>query len=191
MKRIAGSSLVAKDRRKRAQSCGCLALENFKKRSTVHELSGHPLYRTWMNMMDRCYNPKAKAYSCYGARGIRVCKEWKKLKGFITGVEKEIGPRPDPAKSLDRILVDGNYEPGNVRWASSVEQAINRRVSVRIKVGDKFLTRAEYARSLGIAVGALSQRMVHHPERYIVKRLDEIQAMSKAAKRKGSLRKAS
>lgn len=83
-----------------------------------------PEYRTWMNMKIRCYNPKHPRYEIYGGRGIEVCDEWKN--NFINFFEY-IGKRPGNDYSIDRINVDGNYEPGNVRWATSKQQANNRR----------------------------------------------------------------
>lgn len=93
---------------------------------TTHGLSRHPLYGTWKKMRRRCENPAVKDYPTYGGRGITVCTEWQDVTGFITWIEANLGPRPIGA-SLDRIDADGNYEPGNVRWASSAVQVANRR----------------------------------------------------------------
>jgi hypothetical protein len=81
-------------------------------------------YGIWNAMRQRCTNPKSQKWEHYGARGIRVCDEW--LKSFISFYE-HIGPKPGPEYSLDRINNDGNYEPGNVRWATIKEQANNQR----------------------------------------------------------------
>jgi len=93
---------------------------------TTHGLSRHPLYGTWKKMRRRCEVPELKDYPSYGGRGITVCAEWQTVTGFITWIEANLGPRPIGA-SLDRIDADGNYEPGNVRWASSAVQVANRR----------------------------------------------------------------
>lgn len=77
-------------------------------------------------MHRRCEDPRAKDYPIYGGRGISVCAEWLDVTGFITWIEANLGPRPD-GMSLDRINPDGNYEPGNVRWATSAVQVANRR----------------------------------------------------------------
>ncbi len=95
----------------------------------THGLSRHPLYGTWRKMRRRCENPVVKDYPNYGGRGIRVCPEWRDVATFIAWIEANLGPRP-PRMSLDRIDPDGNYEPGNVRWATSAEQSANRRKAV-------------------------------------------------------------
>jgi hypothetical protein len=93
---------------------------------TTHGLSRHPLYGTWKKMHRRCENPRVKDYPNYGGRGIRVCGEWREVAGFVAWIEANLGPRPD-GMSLDRIHPDGDYEPGNVRWATSAVQVANRR----------------------------------------------------------------
>jgi hypothetical protein len=101
----------------------------FNKRSkTTHGLTRtHPLYSTWSGMMNRCYNLKQPAYKNYGARGIAVCERWHNVQDFVADIEAEIGPKPDPKLTLDRIENDGNYEPGNVQWATRRQQMLNRR----------------------------------------------------------------
>lgn len=79
-------------------------------------------------MIKRCENPKNHAYPRYGGRGITVCPEWRSdFAAFL----RDVGPRPSPDLSLDRIDNNGNYEPGNVRWATAAQQAQNRRNSKR------------------------------------------------------------
>jgi hypothetical protein len=93
--------------------------------SVTHGLTRHPLYSCWCNMMHRCENPEDKRFARYGGRGIRVCERWHDTQHFIEDVERELGPRP-AGMSLDRIDNDGDYEPGNVRWATGAEQGRNK-----------------------------------------------------------------
>jgi Staphylococcus phage HNH endonuclease len=86
----------------------------------------HPLYGTWSQMMYRCYNPKSSRFQHYGGRGITVCQQWHDLHAFIEWIESNLGPRP-ARHSIDRIDNDGNYEPGNVRWATASMQNWNKR----------------------------------------------------------------
>lgn len=92
----------------------------------AHGLSSHLLYGTWRTMIRRCENPKVDEYLFYGGRGITVCPEWHDVAEFITWIEANLGPRP-VGMTLDRIDNDGNYEPGNVKWSTTAEQAANRR----------------------------------------------------------------
>ncbi len=114
------------------KSCGCwrrdlgARLGAGGQHKITHGLSGHPLFTTWRKMIDRCENPRHPGYHRYGGRGITVCEAWHDPAVFITWIKANLGPRPD-GMSLDRYPDnDGNYEPGNVRWATPREQAANR-----------------------------------------------------------------
>ena len=113
----------------RTTSCGCLARELAAIRATKH---GHASrgqiskeYATWSAMIDRCLNPKTRRYCDWGGRGITVCERWQGEGGFVRFFA-DMGPKP-LGLTLDRIDNDGNYEPGNCRWASYSRQNQNRR----------------------------------------------------------------
>lgn len=82
----------------------------------------HPLYPIWNNMNQRCYNQNCKDWLYYGCKGVIICKRWHTFENFVA----DIGPRPSPNHSVDRIDNDGNYEPSNCRWATQYEQRHNR-----------------------------------------------------------------
>ena len=113
-------------------SCGCWRREQSAQQSvrqwTTHGLTKHPLYQLWKRINRRCYDTNAHNYRWYGGAGVQVWEGWRHdAAAFITYVEQELGPRPSPRHSIDRIDPYGNYEPGKIRWADPVEQARNRR----------------------------------------------------------------
>lgn len=95
-----------------------------------HGLSKHPHFGTWYRMVRRCTSESEIAYKNYGARGIKVCDEWLDPASYISYVETVLGPRPGASYSIDRIDNDGDYRPGNVRWATRSEQNSNQRQRV-------------------------------------------------------------
>ena len=103
-----------------------IARQNAIKRNTTHGLRNHPLYPVWSAMIRRCTNPDHRDYPNYGGRGIKVYSDWLDVRAFIAYVETALGARP-PQWSLDRIDNDGNYEPGNIRWADPRTQRHNQR----------------------------------------------------------------
>ena len=118
-----------------------------------------PEYASWSGMKARCYNPHEKNYHNYGGRGILVCERWRT--SFLTFWE-DMGPRPSPRHSIDRIDNDGNYEPANCRWATRTQQGNNRRGNVYITYHGETHTHQEWARLLGIPLSTLRNRLRFH-----------------------------
>lgn len=118
------------------QSCGCLKSPN-----GVNTTRKNPLYRTWVTMRQRCSNPNDPNYKNYGGRGIKVCTRWDSFGYFF----EDIGVRPGVGYSIDRIDSDGDYEPSNVRWATSKEQARNKKSLLRYSYQGRFLLICELA----------------------------------------------
>lgn len=113
-----------------SKSCGCVAVEKTIARSTTHGKGRTRLYSVWCGMKERCTNPNASNYYGYGARGITICDEW--FRDFQEFYDWSMANGYDESAkrgecTLDRIDVDGNYEPGNCRWVSMMVQAHNKR----------------------------------------------------------------
>src|SRR6476659_2464041 len=114
-----------------------------------------PEYRIWCGMLARCRNPRIERYPLYGGRGISVCEKWHRFSAFFA----DMGPRPSPRHSIDRIDNDGNYEPGNCRWATPIEQRRNSSTSRLLTRDGRTLTAAEWSAELGLARGAVGRRI--------------------------------
>lgn len=113
------------------QSCGCLQRERAMASATKHGESKTKLYRVWSVMRDRCYRIASRGYRYYGAKGVRVCGEWKD--SFISFKKWALANGYSDGLTLDRIDPHGNYEPSNCRWAGWDIQNNNKRVSNNCK----------------------------------------------------------
>jgi hypothetical protein len=133
-------------------SCGCSKIERF----TKHGLAHHREYSLWNTMKNRCSNPNVAGYEYYGGRGISVCERW--LNSFPNFIA-DMGPRPSPEHSIDRINNNGNYEPANCRWATAEEQVLNRRNNNLIEHNGITKPVTAWSKQLGIHVSTLRYRL--------------------------------
>lgn len=141
------------------RSCGCLRSEMTRLVKTIH---GHARknhvtkeYRAWNSMLRRCFDPRIRNFANYGGRGITVCQRWRdSFECFF----EDMGTSPK-GMSLDRINNLGNYEPGNCRWATRIQQQNNTRYNVLIEFSGKTKTQSQWAREFGIDHKRISARI--------------------------------
>ncbi len=146
------------------ESCGCARQESVR-RALAQRLGGRPPvasrpeYRIWRGMMTRCDNPNADSYPDYGGRGITVCARWREsFAAFLA----DLGERPSPKHSIERNDNNGNYEPANCRWATPLEQSLNRRGSsarLFLEIDGQRFDVATWARRAGVRVNLIRSRL--------------------------------
>ena len=148
---IVGSSLTSKN----AKSCGCL--------TEKHGMFGTRIYNVWRAMKERCYVPTSTSYSNYGAKGIKVCDEWQEFIPFMEWAYANgyDGNAPRGQCTIDRIDVNGNYEPSNCRWVSMSVQANNKTDNVYLEYNGIFDTLSNHARRVGLDPRTVESRKVH------------------------------
>lgn len=141
-----------------SRSCGCLRRDTAARRKTTHGATAGgkrcPEYMVWKGMIQRCTNPNRNSYKQYGGRGIRVCAAWLSFPAFL----KDVGPR-HAGTTLDRKDNDGNYEPGNVRWATRQMQARNTRRTRIVVYGGVPMSLAAACEISGVAYGMAVKRL--------------------------------
>lgn len=138
------------------KSCGCMILPSVTKKNTTHGQSKTKVYGLWFKMLSRCRNSDNPDYKEYGARGIKVCERWNEFENFIS----DIGPRPSNIHTLDRYPNnDGDYEPGNVRWATPSQQARNRRTNRIIEFNGLRKTAIEWSEVYNIDLRVMCNRI--------------------------------
>lgn len=136
------------------KSCGCLRPEIITKHGRTHTRE----FRIYHGMKKRCLNQKHNSWEHYGGRGIKICERWLNGADGFNGFElflADMGEAPSSTHSIDRIDVNGNYEPGNCRWATPVDQSNNRRDTIR----DRGETLLEISNKTGINLEALRTRI--------------------------------
>jgi hypothetical protein len=142
------------------RSCGCLRRENTRKMKLTHGHSVNkkqsPEYRSYLKARSRCHDPKDKQYKDYGARGIFMCDEWRNsFENFIV----DMGPKPNPRLTLERIDNEGPYVGWNCKWDTQKHQANNRRSSRLITFQNKTQTQQQWAEELGLNPHTLGARI--------------------------------
>lgn len=140
------------------KSCGCLAdeLSSLRERRHGHSIGGivSPEYKSWRAMIQRCCDSKNVAFKNYKERGITMCERWLKFDFFL----EDMGKRPK-GTTLDRINNNGNYEPGNCRWATPKQQGRNTRVNVRYEINGIWKTIPEWSEISGVNSGTIRDRI--------------------------------
>lgn len=146
-------------RKGHTKSCGCYQALQASTANFIHGESGSPNqspeFRAWAAMRNRCTNPSNERYPRYGGRGVQVCGRW--LESFANFLE-DMGRRPGPEYSLERLNNDGNYEVSNCKWVSKIDQANNTINNIRYTHKGKTLTLAQWSRETGLSQGCLGYR---------------------------------
>src|SRR3990167_5491458 len=139
----------------RTRSCGCLFRDWSKSEKSganlIHGMTGTREHSTWLAMLARCANPNAPNYHLYGGRGITICDRWR---NSFEAFYDDMGARP-AGQTLDRINNDGDYEPGNCRWATAKEQGRNRRSNRMLTFRGRTQCVAAWADEMGINMWSL------------------------------------
>lgn len=141
----------------RTTSCGCARAAKHKARLTKHgESNKSKEYRSWMHMRQRCYNANVKGYDMYGGRGIKMCDRWfLSYENFLA----DMGRAPSPSHSIDRYPDNnGNYQPGNCRWATKKEQSNNRRYNVMITINGITKNATEWSNEVNLRADVILKR---------------------------------
>lgn len=140
----------------KVQSCGCLHKELLSRQMKKHGETKTRLHRIWQNMKRRCDTPSVECYGLYGGRGIKVCEEW--LHDYTAFRDWALANGYEDHLTIDRIDVNGNYEPSNCRWATVREQTNNLRKNVVVAIDGESHTLAEWSNISGIKYHTIYQR---------------------------------
>jgi len=140
-------------------SCGCRQRYSAAQVNRKHGMAGCPEYCSWAAMIQRCTNTNNSTYSDYGGRGIMVCDRWLDPENGFANFLADMGLRPSPEHSIDRIDVNGNYCPENCRWATRIEQQRNQRSNCRLEHNGVIMCVTEWAESLKMTPSTLYSRL--------------------------------
>lgn len=144
----------------RTNSCGCysreIASNRLYNKNIKHGMYGTPEYNCWISLRKRCLNEKHASYPDYGGRGIKICDRW--LESFQNFLD-DMGTKPSAKHSIDRINVNGNYEPLNCKWATRTEQSRNVRNNVKVTYNNETKCISEWASIYKIGWNALYYRI--------------------------------
>lgn len=140
------------------KSCGCLETEVKREINKTHGLRYDPLYRTWLNMRDRCNNPNNSHYIYYGKKGVKVCNLWNNFKEFHTWAYSN-GYIPNSNLSIERVDNSKGYCPENCKWIKISEQSKNKTSNYQIEYDGKLRTVAEISEITGIKAPTLYSRI--------------------------------
>jgi hypothetical protein len=160
-----GASLAVRGqalRTSNTRSCGCLHREQLVARNEQalprapksHGMSGSRTHKIWCGMRKRCSNPRARGFHNYGGRGIKVCVRWNSFQNFLA----DMGEAPD-GLSIDRKDMNGDYEPGNCRWATPAIQSRNKRGNVNLSFDGRTQCLTDWAIELGVSMQTLHSRL--------------------------------
>lgn len=152
-----GTYMLVKLKDGHTKSCGCLHKKIMSNILTSHGLYHTRIYKTWNGMIDRCRRKKNKSYKNYGGRGITVCKEW--ANDFMSFYNWAINNGYSEELTIERRDVNGNYEPGNCRWITNAQQALNRRDNHFVTYNGVTKTIAEWAKDLNMNYNTLINRL--------------------------------
>ncbi len=144
-------------RKGQSKSCGCMTKRRISDAVRTHGGTGTPEHRVWKSIITRCCNPKARCFPRYGGRGIRICERWRSSFAHFLA---DVGARPSVKHQIEREDNDGDYEPGNCRWATDAEQRRNKRTNRFVEHDGLRLTITDWSKRTGIDKTTLRNRIL-------------------------------
>lgn len=156
----------------KSKSCGCMVKTITASLHSTHQMSKSRVYGIWSGMMTRCYNKESSSYKRYGGKGIRVSDRWKSFENFYA----DMGDPPED-HSIDRINNNGNYEPGNCRWATRSEQASNTSRTLRVVLMGNEMSLKSACKEIGVSYVSTRRMMIRRkltPQQIIDYRMSDL-----------------